>query len=138
VNAPVAWHARRGVGLAAAHVACLAAIVVAWRATAGRATVGDQVLWLNLAVIGAVASGIVNGAWLLRLQRDVAGRRHALLGHLDADNVDVGASPAQVEESEALVTVVGMSLVHRERCALVAGKPVEAATTGAPCGWCRP
>ena len=137
MNPTAPWHSRGVVGLVVAQGACVAAIVVAWLVIASRATVGDQVLWLNVAVIGAVASGIVNGAWLLRLRRDVAGRRHALLGHLDASDVAVSAAP--VEPGEALVTVAGMRLVHRASCALVAGKAVQpAASTAEACGWCRP
>ena len=137
MNAAAPWHARGIVAVVVAHGVCMAAVVLAWRAMAGRDTVSDQVLWLNVAVIGAVASGIVNGGWLLRLRRDVAGRRRALLGHLDRGDV-ADASP-HVEVTEPLVTVAGMRLVHRASCALVAGKSVEpAANAGEACGWCRP
>ncbi|MBA3652833.1 MAG: hypothetical protein H0W70_01415 [Actinobacteria bacterium] len=133
-----AWNLAGTLRLVIVQLLCLAAIAVALSATANRASINDQIVWLNAAVGAAVISGAANGLWLLALRRATATKRRAVLSRLDdaAEHVALAGPSAAVDER--LVAVRGMTLVHRAGCPLVAGKPVAAAApaSGARCGWC--
>jgi hypothetical protein len=129
--------------LVAAQVVCIAVVVASAEVLAGRASVGDQLLWVEVAVAAAVVSGALNGLWVIGLRRAVAARRAAVLNGLDAaadrDGIEpVTAATRTRERAEPLVAIRGMTLVHRSVCPLVAGKHVRATKAGEPCGWCRP
>jgi hypothetical protein len=116
-------------------VACLAAIVVAGRASAQRAGSEAQGLWFAVAVAAALISAAGNGIWLAVLRRVANGRRQLVFARLAAQAEPAmagGAGPAG-----EFVMVSGLRLRHRPDCPLVAGKAVVPATADAqPCGWC--
>jgi len=122
--------------MALGQVACLAAIVLAGRASAERPASGGQGVWLAVAVAAALIGAAGNGIWLAVLRRVTNRRRQLVFARLP-----VGAEPAASSTTgpgeSGLVMVSGMTLRHRPDCPLVAGKTVVPATpdTG-PCGWC--
>lgn len=124
------------VRLVAVQVACLVIILLAGEATAGRSSVHDQIVWVNVAVIAAVASALASGLWLVGLRRAMAARTRLVVQQVDAGSVADEIDPAC--PTPHLVAVPGMTLVHRPDCALVIGKQTRRASAGEPCGWCRP
>lgn len=136
----IAWPRRGRLLLLVGQVACLAAIVVAGRASAERASAGGQGLWVAVAVAAALISTAGNGVWLATLRRAASGRRQRIFNRLSsmAERTTVG-SPAACAEGVHAVMVAGLTLRHRPDCPLVAGKDVVPATAeAAPCGWCSP
>jgi hypothetical protein len=63
-------------------VACLAAIVVAGRASAERAAAGGQAAWVAIALAAAVISAAGNGVWLGAVRRAASTRRQSVFGRL--------------------------------------------------------
>jgi hypothetical protein len=121
--------------MAVGQVACLAAIVLAGRASAERPSSGGQGVWVAVAVAAAIISSAGNGIWLAVLRRVTNGRRQFVFARLavQAESAIAGSTgPAG-----AYVMVSGLTLRHRPDCPLVAGKAVVPASTDArPCGWC--
>ena len=136
MTSPPPWHLRNLGGLMLGQLLCIALVLAAGQAAANRASIHDQSAWLNMAVVAAVVSGLLNGVWLMRLRRATGRRRRTLLGHLDAAAEEPDSVAMAPPSDEPLVAVPGMTLVHRPGCPLVAGKRVEPATDGVPCGWC--
>ena len=122
--------------MALGQVACLAAVVLAGRASAERPASGGQGVWMAVAVAAALVSAAGNGIWLAVLRRVANGRRQLVFARLA-----VRAEPATSGTSEPLrsefVMVPGLTLRHRPDCPLVTGKAVVPASPDAqPCGWC--
>jgi hypothetical protein len=121
--------------MAVGQVACLAAIVVAGRASAERSGSGAQGVWLAVAVAAALVSAAGNGIWLAVLRRVANGRRQLVFARLAAQ-AEPAVAGAAGRMSE-FVMVSGLALRHRPDCPLVAGKAVVPATADTrPCGWC--
>lgn len=122
-------------------VACLAAVVLAGRASAQRPSSGGQGAWVAVAVAAALISAAGNGVWLGVLRRAANRRRQLVFARLAdrADRSTAGPAPAAGEAGQA-VMVPGLTLRHRPDCPLVAGKAVVPAATAEaePCGWCSP
>jgi len=115
--------------------ACLAAIVVAGRASAERPASGGQGVWLAVAVAAALISAAGNGIWLAALRRVANGRRQLVFARLPVRAEPPASGSTGVESG--FVMVSGLTLRHRPDCPLVAGKVVVPATPDAgPCGWC--
>ena len=136
----IAWPRRGRLWLLAGQAACLAAIVLAGRASAERASAGGQGVWLAVAVTAALISAAGNGVWLATLRRAANGRRQRVFTRLagKAERAAAG-SPAAAGQAEQAVMVAGLTLRHRPDCPLVAGRDVVPVTADAPpCGWCSP
>ena len=138
----IAWPRRGRLWLLVEQVACLAAIVLAGRASAERASAGGQGTWLAVAVAAALISAAGNGVWLGTLRRAANGRRRRvftrLAGKAETETAETG-TPTVAGDAVQPVMVVGLTLRHRPDCPLVAGKDVVPATADAPpCGWCSP
>jgi len=133
----IAWPRRGRLWLLVGQAACLAAIVLAGRASAERASSGGQGLWLAVAVAAALLSAAGNGVWLGAVRRASSGRRQLVVARL-ADRVGGSAgSLGTTDEAGPSVMVPGLTLRHRPDCPLVAGKAVVPASADAdPCGWC--
>ena len=119
-------------------VACLAAVVLAGRASAQRPSSGGQGAWVAVAVAAALISAAGNGVWLGVLRRAANRRRQLVFARLadQADRSMARSAPAAGEAGQA-VMVPGLTLRHRPDCPLVAGKAVVPATAETePCGWC--
>ena len=134
----IAWPRRGRLWLLVGQAACLAAIVLAGRASAERASAGGQNGWMAVAVAAALLSAAGNGVWLGALRRTSSRRRQLIVARL---GTKVGGPPAGppagVGEAAASVMVPGLTLRHRPDCPLVAGKTVVPASDDAdPCGWC--
>jgi hypothetical protein len=97
-------------------------IVVAQIGTGGTPTLGHQVGWLNLAILGLVVAGIADGA-LLFFGRRAIGRRRLLVIPDEAEEV----STVRVNEGQESiwVWVPGTSRAHQHDCPLVSGKDTE-------------
>ena len=133
----IAWPRRGRLWLLVGQVACLAAIVLAGRASAERPGSGGQGLWVAVAVAAALVSAAGNGVWLAVLRRVANGRRQLVFARLAAQAEPEGAGTAG--SPGEFVMVSGLTLRHRPDCPLVAGKAVVPATADArPCGWCSP
>jgi hypothetical protein len=136
----IAWPRRGRLWLLVGQAACLAAIVLAGRASAERASSGGQGVWVAVAVAAALTSAAGNGVWLGVMRRASSGRRQLVVARL-AGTVDGPAAgmPSGIGEAVPSVMVSGLTLRHRPDCPLVAGKPVIPASADAdPCGWCSP
>lgn len=136
----IVWPRRGRLWLLVGQAACLAAIVLAGRASAERASAGGQGVWLAVAVAAALISAAGNGVWLGALRRAANGRRQRVFTRLagKAEGTVVG-SAAVAGAAVHAVMVAGLTLRHRPDCPLVAGKDVVRATADAPpCGWCSP
>jgi hypothetical protein len=121
--------------MAVGQVACLAAIVLAGRASAERPASGGQGVWMALAVAAALISAAGNGIWLAVLRRVANGRRQLVFARLASPADPAMAGPAG--PAGGFVMVSGLTMRHRPDCPLVAGKAVVPATPDAhPCGWC--
>jgi drug/metabolite transporter (DMT)-like permease len=132
----IAWPRRGRLWLLVGQVACLAAIVLAGRASAERPASGGQGAWVAVAVAAAVISAAGNGIWLAVLRRVANGRRQLVFARL-ASPAEAALGPADV--AGGFVMVSGLTLRHRPDCPLVAGKSVVPASPDArPCGWCLP
>ncbi|HEV8625499.1 MAG TPA: hypothetical protein VG034_13655 [Acidimicrobiia bacterium] len=121
--------------MAVGQVACLAAIVLAGRASAERPASGGQGVWVAVAVAAALISAAGNGIWLAVLRRVANGRRQLVFARLGSPADPAMTGPA--DTAGGFVMVSGLTLRHRPDCPLVAGKAVVPATPDAqPCGWC--
>jgi hypothetical protein len=121
-------------------LACLAAIVLAGRASAERPGAGGQGAWVAVALAGALVSAAGNGVWLGVLRRAATSRRRAIFARLAeyGDRASTGAA-GRADAAARPVMVAGLRLRHRPDCPLVVGKAVVSATADAePCGWCSP
>jgi hypothetical protein len=130
----IAWPRRGRLWLLVGQVSCLAAIVLAGRASAERPGSGGQGVWVAVAVAAALISAAGNGVWLAVLRRVANGRRQLVFARLASR-----AEPALAGAGSAgeFVMVAGLTLRHRPDCPLVAGKAVVPATADArSCGWC--
>ena len=122
--------------MAVGQVACLAAIVLAGRASAERPAAGGQGVWVAVALAAALTSAAGNGIWLAVLRRVANGRRQVVFARL-AVRAEPGMSGTAGPVGGEFVMVSGLTLRHRPDCPLVAGKAVVPATPDArPCGWC--
>ena len=133
----IAWPRRGRLWMAVGQVACLAAIVLAGRASAERPASGGQGVWVAVAVAAALISAAGNGFWLAALRRVANGRRQLVFARLasSAEATTMGAPGT----AAGFVMVSGLTLRHRPDCPLVAGKAVVPPTPDTePCGWCSP
>lgn len=135
------WTHRRIVGLAAVQVLFLGVVLAAARSTSAESEVGEQILWLNVAVVAAVASAVANGSLLVGARRSVSLRQRNVLDLVDA-RIPVAPQvashdPATSPTDESLVSIPGLQFAHRPGCALVAGKrTMPAKGDQERCGWC--
>ena len=136
----IAWPRRGRLWLLVGQIACLAAVVLAGRASAERATPSGQAVWVAVAVAAVVISAAGNGVWLAVLRRAANSRRQFVFARLTAHSGATAAESGVVAEAASgSVMVPGLTLRHRPDCALVSGKTVIPATPDAePCGWCSP
>lgn len=132
------WPVASVVQIAVGQGLCLGFIALAAALSASEPFVDDQRLWVILSVVAVIASGAANSAALVGGRRAVARRRVDLF----ARSEDRWTPPLNGSDvpppAEHLVTIPGMTLVHRPDCALVAGKTTTPAGQGVPCGWCQP
>ncbi|MGH9138185.1 MAG: hypothetical protein ACRD0G_14250 [Acidimicrobiales bacterium] len=122
----------------------LVALAVSWRATSDRVAVDDQILWLNIAVLGVMAAGLANLAFLLRAYRTVRARRVRMLAEHRRPSA-AAPDPVAAATAEPLVAAPAMTRFHRVGCPFVQGKDVSvaerdhhAAAGRRPCPWCQP
>jgi hypothetical protein len=136
----IAWPRRGRLWLLVGQAACLAAIVLAGRASAERPSAGGQGVWLAVAVAAALISAAGNGVWLGTLRRAANGRRQRVFTRLDGKTAPtVPGAPAATGDGDHGVMVAGLTLRHRPDCPLVAGRDVvPAGADSSPCGWCSP
>lgn len=109
-------------------------IAAGWSGASTTARFRDQIVWINVGVIGITVAVAAEVLWLLKGRRAVGILRRALIA--DAPPPAAGAP----DNAGAVVTVAGTLRIHRSYCLLVAGKrTVETDTSGgSPCEICRP
>lgn len=120
-------------------------LVLGWWGASGASEPSQQMLWINLGVIGILLSGVGVGYWLLTGQRAVGKRRRAVLALMGVDKPDPRALEEVVSSLDDLVAAPAMTRYHRTSCPLAAGKAVRVASLAAhrsagrrPCGICQP
>lgn len=128
-----------------AGAACLTAYLLA----AERATVEEQLGWVNMALAALVVSGCANVAWLLRGRRAVGLRYRGVFGRL-GPRVETAGPPSITTTADAgasapLIAGDGLTRYHRHGCALAVDRDWPSATRAdheqagrQPCGVCRP
>ena len=90
-------------------------VVASWFFAAGRADAGDQLVFVSLALVGAVVGMAAVVGWVVRGRRTISARRGRLLGT---------APPAPVDAAQAVGLVAGPNgrWFHRADCMLVDGR----------------
>jgi hypothetical protein len=107
---------RRDAGALGALLAIGGILVVAsWFFAAGRPDAGDQLVFVSLALVGAVVGMAAVVGWVVRGRRTISARRGRLLGT---------APPAPVDAAQAVDLVAGPNgrWFHRADCMLVDGR----------------
>lgn len=133
------WTHRRIVGLAAVQVIFLGVVLLAARSTSGQSEVREQILWLNVAVVAAIASAVSNGSLLVGARRSVSLRQRDVLDLVGARMAPqvMSQDPTTSPTDQSLVSIAGLRFAHRPGCALVAGKrTLPASGDQERCGWC--
>jgi hypothetical protein len=127
VDRPTPWTASQARVVAACDVVAAVVIGGAARWAAGRDSLADQVVWIDLAVLALIAGAVANGCLLLVARRAIGARRMAVLPDVVAAAV-VGPEPST---PRTWWWVPGTARAHVEGCPLVAGKPAEGLTAAA-------
>jgi hypothetical protein len=130
---------RRDASLLAALLAIGGILVVAsWFFAAGRPDAGDQLVFVSLALIGALVGLAAVVGWTVRGRRIISARRGLLLG-------TAPPAPADAAKATALVAGPGGKWFHRADCLLVDGRGWAASPRTAhesagrlACPGCRP
>lgn len=113
-------------------------VVASWFFAAGRPDAGDQLVFVSLALVGALIGMAAVVGWVVRGRRIIGARRGLLLGT---------APPAPAIAAQALELVAGPTgkWFHRADCLLVDGRDWKASARTAhesagrrPCPGCRP
>ena len=107
---------RRDAGMLGTLLAVGGVLVVAsWFFAAGRADAGDQLVFVSLALIGALVGMAAVVGWIVRGRRALSARRGRLLGT---------APPARADAARAVDLVAGPGgrWFHRSDCLLVDGR----------------
>ena len=138
----MSWPGARLVRVCLVQLVAVAVVLGAGYAAGGRDRAGGQVGPFDVAALAAIASGVVNGLWLLDGRRLVGDRRR-MLGELSRQ---AQVRPATTPDIPALpVAVPGLMFFHHAGCRLVDGRPFVTAAREAhlgsgrrPCGWCEP
>jgi hypothetical protein len=120
-------------------------LVVGWYGSSGTGVVPDQIPWLDIAIAGAVTSGVANMLWLTAGRRAVGERRMDLVSFGTATPVrPLRTAPVSGTTTQTSVLtnvrVPGQGSAHLPECPLIVGKVVEPVTPGAgvPCRMCLP
>ena len=119
-------------------VAAAITIGLSWFFAAGRSDAGDQLVFVSLALAGALLGISATAGLVLRGRRRVGVRRRLLLG-------TAPAAPADTPRSEDLVAGPDAHWFHRADCLLVEGRRWPAAPLSShlgvgreACRACRP
>lgn len=113
--------------------------LLGWHWVSGRPAMHDQIVPLNLAIVGLVLAGAGQAAWFLTGRRAVRRLRDALLG--------TSVKPALHSLAHAHRDLVagGERFFHRLDCALLTGRhwspqtrESQMAAGRVPCGVCTP
>jgi hypothetical protein len=122
----------------------LLVIGLAWLGASSSVRVDSQVRWADLGVVGLVALGAGNIAWILTGRRAVGELRRHVIATVGLRKSAV-AAPVEAMADGVVVSGPGMSLYHRPDCLFVAGKRVQRASAPAfqrrgrrPCRACLP
>lgn len=113
------WTAAQVRVAAACDVVAVLALVVATFA-AGGPSLQDQVLWLDVAVLGLVVAVVANGSLLLVARRAIGRRRLRLL-----PDVAEALAPAARAADGAWWWLPGTVRAHVAGCQMIAGKPAQ-------------
>ena len=109
--------------------------VIGYVGTHGQHSIERQIVWLNIAVVGALVAGCAQAIWLLEGRRSVSLlRRRVMISTFGTGTV---ASTATIDGA---VTVSGGRSYHDPACVLVHGKemrPFDGEPGVRPCSVCR-
>ena len=140
------WNARERLTLGVLLVVGAVGLVVGYAGTSGTLRVSHQVVWINLAAVALLLSGVGVVLFLTAGRRAIGQRRLGLFGNvavaeaLAVESAPTGHSPAERVSGPA------MTRYHRGDCSFVAGKTGLVPGTAVahekvgrkPCGVCLP
>lgn len=131
------WTPDHLIALVVANVLGLAAVLVGWWVARDQADAGNQVAWVNLAVLGFLVAGGANGVWLARGRQSVRRAQRATLARFSTTpqqaprtvplSTNGNGRGATVHGWDELVATPEMTRYHRPTCVLAAGKATTAA-----------
>jgi hypothetical protein len=136
--------------LVVVNIAGITLVTTGWWMASGLSHPGPQIAWVNVSLLGLLVAGAANGVWLAQGRRAVTLARAAVLPAPRRDEGPTRSTAAAATRAAdlnvgALVTGPGMTRYHRASCALVAGKAIIPADSGAhqaagldACEVCRP
>ena len=140
------WTQDHRIALVLRNGVALTLMIVGWWMASGTTSIGAEVAWLSVAVLGLVVAGIANGLWLAMGYRSIVLARNVVITpgqDLNPVRTETPARPAEGETS--LVTADAMSRYHRTDCQLVVGKELRTAARSLheqsgrrPCEVCEP
>ena len=136
------WTPDHVVRFAVGNAVGLVLVAAGWWQMADLGVVRDQLTWFVVALAGLGVAGVTNGTWLLRGLRAVTAARAEMTDALASRRT--AAAPVSTNGA-GYVAAPATARYHRSGCALVAGRPVEAAGRARheaagrrPCEACRP
>jgi hypothetical protein len=140
-----AWNRTDAVRLAAGFVAGALLLGAAWFGSSGETAVADQILWLNLGVLGVFLSGMAAGRWVLRGHQAVC-RRAGDFSAWSEPRLGPGAHQMGAANGrEEFASGPALTRYHRPTCLVAAGKALSLDSRTAheragrrPCEMCRP
>ena len=113
-------------------------VVLSWFFASGRPDAGDQLVFVSLALLGALVGMAAVVGWIVRGRRIISARRSLLLGTAPPARADVARRPE-------LVAGPTGKWFHRADCLLVDGRnwsrsprPAHESAGRLACPGCRP
>lgn len=136
----------------------VALVAVGWTGASGETQFGNQLGWLNIAVIGSVLAAAGNVVFLATGFRTYNGLRRRLFPATAQSLYDLripglelsnGATDCDsgkgTQDAGQMVGIKGMTMYHQRACPLILRKPMESivlcdpeSADRKPCGVCQP
>ena len=120
---PTPWTSAQVRVVAACDVGAAALVLAAALVASDQDSLGDQIVWIDLAVLGLLLAVVAHAALFLSARRAVGQRRLRLLPDLDRRGAPTSTSPEGLQ-----VWLTGTTRVHRAGCPMVSGKPAKPIT----------
>src|SRR2546423_12898629 len=114
------WSTSGLLRLLGAQAAAVALIAASWFQISRTASLGTQVNWIKVGILGVIVCGVANGLWLLHGRQAIGLARMQILAGAPATGVSRPTSSTSPEWG--FVAIPKGSRYHAIGCAMVAGK----------------